>query len=82
MDRNKNSNDAIYFERWKHFDSIAGSDKDRMVTIVNWLLGFAVALLGYIAKETFDFGKFCFTSPEEAVFFSIAGIIICVNAFY
>ena len=82
MDSNKNSNEAIYFERWKHFDSIAGSDKDRMVTIVNWLLAFAVAILAYIAKETFNWKEFCLTSPEEALFFSIAGICICVNAFY
>ena len=84
-DNKKNADEPIYFERWKHFESKGGSDKDRMVTIVNWLLAFAVTILAYITtKEIFDWEKLC-TEPEklsDAFIFSLAGIFICGNAFY
>jgi hypothetical protein len=38
--------EKLAFEAWKHYGTIGGSDKDRMITIVTWLLGFSAAIIG------------------------------------
>jgi len=79
--KDSNSN-CTYFERWKHFESVGGADKERMVTLATWLLAFATAILAFLAAKNFDYGKFCFMREPEALVFSLAGIFICINALY
>ena len=38
------------FEVWKWSGGIGGSDKDKMIQIVTWLLGFSAAIIGFYAK--------------------------------
>ena len=35
----KNSDSFEYYDLWKYCKDIGGRDKDRMITIVTWLLG-------------------------------------------
>ena len=65
------------FELWKHFESVGGNDKDRMVSIVTWLLAFAAAVLAYIGTKDINFESWSVENPIEAVFFSILGMFIC-----
>ncbi|HWB41310.1 MAG TPA: hypothetical protein VG500_08635 [Gemmatimonadales bacterium] len=41
-------------ELWKHFAGFGGEDKNRMVTIASWLLGFSAALLAFAAQRLVD----------------------------
>jgi len=43
-------NETLAFEAWKYCGGIGGSDKDRMIQIVTWLLGFSAAIIGFQAK--------------------------------
>jgi len=38
--------DDLAFEAWKYFASVGGSDKDRMIHIATWLLGFSAGIVG------------------------------------
>ncbi len=37
------------FEAWKHHEGIGGADKNTMIKIVTWLLGFSSAIIGVYA---------------------------------
>jgi hypothetical protein len=39
----------LAFEVWKYYGGIGGADKDTMVKIVTWLLGFSTAIIGFYA---------------------------------
>lgn len=73
-----------YFERWKQFDGVGRSDKDRMITVVTSLLAFAVAILGYTATKNvcYEGTAISFERPLEAVFFSLFGLFLCFLAGY
>jgi hypothetical protein len=43
--------DKLAFEVWKYYGSIGGGDKDTMIKIVTWLLGFSAAIIGFYAEE-------------------------------
>lgn len=40
---------ALAFDVWKYHASVGGADKDRMVQVTTWLLGFSAAILGLYA---------------------------------
>ena len=61
------------FEAWKHFGSTGGADKDRMIQIVTWLLGFSAAIIG--AQAT---GKLVESRPTALL--SCLGIVISLSA--
>ena len=37
------------FEVWKHYAATGGADKDWMIQIVTWLLGFSAGIIGFYA---------------------------------
>jgi hypothetical protein len=43
------NDEGLAFEAWKYCGGIGGSDKDRMIQIVTWLLGFSAAIIGFQA---------------------------------
>ena len=45
------------FEAWKYHASVGGADKDRMIQIATWLLGFSAAIIGFIFKEAVNSNK-------------------------
>ena len=53
----KKNKDIDYYDLWKYCEEVGGKDKDRMVTIVTWLLAFAIAILGYIIIKEIDFNS-------------------------
>jgi hypothetical protein len=57
------------FEVWKYYGGIGGTDKDTMIKIVTWMLGFSTAIIGvYASGEISDsFAK---------VLFVILGILV------
>jgi amino acid transporter len=67
---------------WKYFESIGGGDKDRMITIVTWLLAFATALLAYIATKDIDLTRLKVKNPREAIAFAVLGLFICAISGY
>jgi hypothetical protein len=58
-------------ELWKHFLSTGGTDKDRMITIVNLLLGFSATIFGYFV-----------TAPAASSVLAVLGILISGLAIY
>src|ERR1051326_2704317 len=38
-------------EVWKYYGGIGGSDKNTMIKIVTWLLGFSTAIIGVYATD-------------------------------
>ena len=42
--------EKLAFEAWKYYEGVGGADKDRMIQIVTWLLGFSAAIIGFQAS--------------------------------
>jgi hypothetical protein len=66
-------NQNLAYEVWKHYHSIGGSDKERMIQIVTWLLGFSAAIIGFYAS-----GKL--TEPLATVLLIVIGLLISLLA--
>jgi hypothetical protein len=76
-----------YFELWRHFEAAGDAGKERMVTVVSLLLGFATVILAYIVTNSFVFdrpggGLVCAGKPGQAVVFGAAGLLICLYTAY
>jgi hypothetical protein len=63
------------FEVWKYYGGIGGADKDRMIQIVSWLLGFSAAIVGAYAS-----GKLL--EPLAKVLLIVVGILISLLAMF
>jgi len=76
--------DEDYLELWKYFEDKATSVKGAMFNTITWVIGFAAALLGFIfAKITdFDTSKALIPLPLLMILLSIAGLVICLYAFF
>src|SRR5262245_13950099 len=61
------------FEVWKYYGSIGGTDKDTMIKIVTWLLGFSTGIIGVYAT-----GKL--TQHFAAVLLIILGMLVSILA--
>ncbi len=71
-----------YFDLWKHCENTGGRDKDRMVTIVTWLLAFAVAILGYIITEGIKFNSLKSEQCVLVILLTTIGLGICLISLY
>jgi hypothetical protein len=73
-----------YLDLWKYFDDKATSVKGAMFSTITWIIGFAGALLGFIFVKLADFDLSKASIPLSWLFtsISIAGILICVYAFF
>ena len=76
-------------ELWKHYASFGGEDKNRMVTIVIWLLGGAAFILWHIWLHLIETSsvktssiKFCLTDPLKVLGVAIVGMGISALAGY
>jgi len=47
--RTWNDDEKLGFEVWKYYGGIGGADKDYMIKIVTWLLGFSASIIGALA---------------------------------
>lgn len=65
--------EAVAFDVWKYYASVGGADKDRMVQITTWLLGFSAGILGLHAT-----GKL--TELRAALLLIVLGILVSVLA--
>jgi hypothetical protein len=64
-------------ELWKYFEAKGDTDKERMITIVSWLLGFAVAVLGLSVTELWcDSGWLRFLALDAGA------LLICVYSLW
>lgn len=61
------------FEAWKHYTNTGGADKDRMIQIVTWLLGFSAAIIGVQATGEL-------IESRLAMLLSDLGIVISLSA--
>jgi len=61
--------DRDYLDLWMYFEEVGGKDKDRMVTIVTWLLAFAAVILSYIITQS-DL------DPTQRAILALIGIFI------
>ena len=77
-------NDDDYLELWKYFEDKAISVKGAMFNTITWIIGFAAALLGFIFAKISDFdpSKSEIGLPLLMILLSIAGIVICIYAFF
>ena len=48
--QSRSHDESFALEVWKHYGGVGGADKDRMVQIVTWLLGFSAAIIGFYAS--------------------------------
>lgn len=46
------SEEKLAFEVWKYYGGLGGTDKDTMIKIVIWLLGFSTTIIGAYATDT------------------------------
>lgn len=69
-----------YYELWRFFEDRGGLDKERMITMVTWLLAFAAVVLGYIATNPIVFSgpRACAEQPVQLAIFSAIGVAICL----
>lgn len=63
------SDEKFAFEVWKYYGGIGGSDKDTMIKIVTWLLGFSTTIIGVYAT-----GKL--TDSFASVLLIMLGILV------
>lgn len=64
-----NDDDKREFEVWKYYAGIGGADKDRMIQIVSWLLGFSAAIIGVYATNKL-------AEPQARVLLIVVGILV------
>src|SRR5215213_6986884 len=69
-------------ELWKHHSNIGGEDKNRMVTICCWLLGFSAAILWYVAVKLIAPHEAGPNASVRALVVSILGIIVSICSAY
>jgi hypothetical protein len=77
--------DEDYLNLWKYFQDKAISVKGAMFNTITWIIGFAAALLGFIFAKISDFDPMkakIITLPLLMILLSIAGIVICIYAFF
>ena len=73
-----------YLNLWTYFQDKATSVKGAMFNTITWIVGFAAALLGFIFSNFVDFDKSKATISLSMlmVLLSIAGLVICLYAFF
>lgn len=69
-------NENQLIDIWKHFAVTGGADKDRMVTITIWILGFSAALLGYLAINLIDYSAVAVKEPGMTRVLSCLGVLV------
>ena len=67
-------------EAWKHFASVGGADKNTMVTVASWLLGFSGTILGYVVTNLLKSDSFVLLQPVPTFFLGGLGILTSVAA--
>ncbi len=65
------NDEKLAFEAWKHCGAVGGADKDKMIQIVTWLLGFSAVIIGFHATGDLK-------DPRVAIF----GILVSLVAAY
>ena len=68
------------FEAWKHFASVGGADKNTMVNVASWLLGFSATIIGYIAAKLLKACPFEISQPVTALFLAGLGCLTSLAA--
>ncbi|GJQ57270.1 MAG: hypothetical protein D8M57_19410 [Candidatus Scalindua sp. AMX11] len=73
-----------YLNLWKYFQDKAISVKGAMFNTITWIIGFAAALIGFIFAKISDYDplKAKISLPLFMIPLSIAGIVICIYAFF
>jgi hypothetical protein len=76
--------DKDYVDLWKYFQDKATSIKGAMFNTITWIIGFAAALLGFVFAKLADFdsSKAAIPLPMLMISISIAGMVICLFAFF
>ena len=67
------SDDKLALEVWKYYGSIGGGDKDTMIKIVTWLLGFSAAIIGFYATEELK-------TPLATSLLLVLGVVVSIVA--
>lgn len=78
----KANDGAQLIELWKHYASTGAADKNTMVTVVSWLLGFSATIIGYIVTHLFKSDSFTFVQPWQAFSLAFLGVVISFVAGY
>jgi hypothetical protein len=65
--------DKLAFEVWKYYGSVGGGDKDTMIKIVTWLLGFSAAIIAFYAKDEIK-------APLSTVLMLVLGVSVSIVA--
>lgn len=58
-------------EVWKYYGGVGGADKDTMIKIVTWLLGFSTVIIGVYSTDGNSFAK---------VLLTMVGILVSILA--
>jgi hypothetical protein len=66
-------------ELWKHHATFGGEDKNRMVVIASWLLGFSAVILAQVEYHLDDFGRLTLNQPERAAPYAAIGAIVSIT---
>src|SRR5438128_2068543 len=69
-------------ELWKHFATFGGEDKNIMVAVVSWILGFSATIIGYIVTELLEYNWAWFTNPLKTFVIALLGGVASYAAGY
>jgi len=69
-------------ELWKYHASMGGEDKNRMVTMAGWLLGFSAVILWYIVTNLIDPKTLRFKEPTITLLSAMLGAGVSLFALY
>jgi hypothetical protein len=67
-------------QAWEHFANAGGVDKNTMITVVSWLLGFSGTIIGYIVTKLLDPKSFVLVKPVPTLFLGGVGIVTSIAA--
>ena len=69
-------------ELWKHFASAGGADKNSMVAVASWVLGFSATIIGYIITQLTTPNSLNPSEPKKVILLSCLGMFISGLAAY
>jgi hypothetical protein len=74
------TSETISVDLWKFFEERGAKLKESMFSVVTWIMGFAVVVLGFAVKEGFDKGLMKVMFPGMVISLAVSGLLLLTLA--
>lgn len=81
-DEGKVWSESQAMELWTYFGGVGATDKNTMVTVGSWLLGFSASIAGYLVVNVISIHPLFVKEPYQGIFLALLGLIISWVAVY